>query len=328
VIGIFVLFCLLSSFLALLRTNIVFSQIFALRLLEKWNIFLPWNQLGTFASLRSLLNVLEGILFLTITLDVINHPGRVGKVLRVLLVSAVCVSLLGILQYLFEFRPLAPAWMTDRQIIQFRVNSTFSDANSLGTFLAGSMIIGVCELLSVHAGSRWKILLGTGLIFLCFVLTGSRAAWVALCFALILLPFVMKKVRSNATTTRSVSFGTIPLWINLLVVGLLIAMVLVVTVPGSRLQSFALHPVRRINSILGGRVSLWIVSWRIFCENPVFGRGIGTFPQSLDRFQDRIRPILRHENAHNYYMQVLAETGILGFLLFFFIVTRFLWEGV
>jgi O-antigen ligase len=58
-------------------------------------------------------------------------------------------------------------------------------------------------------------------------------------------------------------------------------------------------------------------SVRMFATAPVLGVGVGTYFQRSNAFMpDGIRGIYGRENAHNYYMQVLAELGIAGLGVF------------
>ncbi len=59
------------------------------------------------------------------------------------------------------------------------------------------------------------------------------------------------------------------------------------------------------------------IALEIFTESPVFGSGSGTFPEE---FQKRVRASqwqIRPANAGNLYLNVLAENGLLGFILLF-----------
>jgi O-antigen ligase len=60
------------------------------------------------------------------------------------------------------------------------------------------------------------------------------------------------------------------------------------------------------------RSELWHVAWRDYEANPILGSGAGTYEQ----YWDQHRP-LQHKvrDAHNLYLEVLAELGPLGLLL-------------
>ena len=64
-------------------------------------------------------------------------------------------------------------------------------------------------------------------------------------------------------------------------------------------------------------------------EKPVFGQGPGTFYSKLGQYY---RPgnegwMPRYENAHNYFVQVAAETGILGLAGFLWCVGTLMVSG-
>lgn len=71
------------------------------------------------------------------------------------------------------------------------------------------------------------------------------------------------------------------------------------------------------------RLLMWNSAWNMFKDYPVFGVGLG---QYKDRYQQKyISPKAKEpnlEHAHNNFMQMLAENGIVGFVGF---VTMFLY---
>lgn len=81
------------------------------------------------------------------------------------------------------------------------------------------------------------------------------------------------------------------------------------------------------------RIELWGNTLDMVQKRPVTGTGLGTFTEAyLSEFPDSFpgkgegsRPI-RH--AHNLYLQLLAETGILGLLLFMVMVVAGLFYGI
>jgi O-antigen ligase len=61
---------------------------------------------------------------------------------------------------------------------------------------------------------------------------------------------------------------------------------------------------------LGGRVDLWYGGTALFIKHPLLGVGSGAFDKA-----NEIGSV-----AHNTFLSVLAELGIIGFLLFFVIL--------
>ncbi|HUR84044.1 MAG TPA: O-antigen ligase family protein [Solirubrobacteraceae bacterium] len=92
--------------------------------------------------------------------------------------------------------------------------------------------------------------------------------------------------------------------------------------------------VTSIDTRGNGRADLWHVAWRMSSEHPVAGVGLDSFrsraaeyvrrPGSL-RFVDLIAE--RPRVVHNTYLQLLAETGIVGLALFLLVVGACLRAG-
>lgn len=62
--------------------------------------------------------------------------------------------------------------------------------------------------------------------------------------------------------------------------------------------------------ILNGRSSLWSIAFEMYRKNPVFGQGFGSYAQ-ISKQAGAITT-----SAHNYYLQILSELGVVGFILY------------
>jgi O-antigen ligase len=72
-----------------------------------------------------------------------------------------------------------------------------------------------------------------------------------------------------------------------------------------------------------GRAHFWRVTLDIIRDYPLMGTGLGSFGLAFTRYDTRAG-LLRVEQAHNDYLQTLADAGVVGALLgLFFIVTLF-----
>jgi probable O-glycosylation ligase (exosortase A-associated) len=72
------------------------------------------------------------------------------------------------------------------------------------------------------------------------------------------------------------------------------------------------------------RLEIWRVARTIFAENPVTGVGLGAYPFAHYVYAQRAtfdRTALGRRDTHSTYLNLLAETGIVGFILFFSMVT-------
>jgi len=92
-------------------------------------------------------------------------------------------------------------------------------------------------------------------------------------------------------------------------------------------QRFNLNPSHLISSQSANeRFTVWYASWEIFKEYPLVGSGFRTFKEAANPhavvFRDEHPQIVSLENledAHNLTLHLLAESGLLGTLIFFLI---------
>jgi len=86
-------------------------------------------------------------------------------------------------------------------------------------------------------------------------------------------------------------------------------------------RSASLIHIRDENT-LSRRADLWITAWHVFIQNPIGGVGLNNFAWVSPQYSSTAALIasLREGGkggvAHNSFLSVLAETGIVGFVLF------------
>ncbi len=86
--------------------------------------------------------------------------------------------------------------------------------------------------------------------------------------------------------------------------------------------------VERLTTILNPKQAIslrwdtWSDTAKMVKDFPVFGTGLGTFPHVFPQYKTMRRDVF-FTHAENEYIQILSETGILGFSLFLWIVLVF-----
>lgn len=68
------------------------------------------------------------------------------------------------------------------------------------------------------------------------------------------------------------------------------------------------------DNILSNRQYLWSYAWEFFKENPLIGKGWGYYSHNFSFSLSGVE--VSNLNAHNTYLQLLAETGVLGATIF------------
>lgn len=82
--------------------------------------------------------------------------------------------------------------------------------------------------------------------------------------------------------------------------------------------------VRADVDISSGRFHFWPVAWQIFLDHPIVGAGFDAFGVAFTKY-DSWNGVLRVDQAHNEYLQTLADSGVIGFVCvaaFIFILFR------
>lgn len=83
------------------------------------------------------------------------------------------------------------------------------------------------------------------------------------------------------------------------------------------LNAIDLSNFTQINAALSDRPAIWSVALRMWQSFPIFGVGQGNFYQLSPLFNFENFPILSSgENTHNYFLQTLVETGLIGAVAF------------
>lgn len=191
-----------------------------------------------------------------------------------------------------------------------RVTGTLGDPNELAAVLVGGTVL-AAALAAAMRGSpllRFACLASAAMCAAGIFLTLSRGGLVALGFALVTAIVVAGRWRIQA-----------------------IGLAVLLAAGAFMYFSFgASHDeIARITSFGNGsgRTDIWTVGWRMVQAHPVRGVGVGNYTTSSIHFLLRPGAIQRDEFiidtpkvAHNTYLQVLAELGIVGIALFVAII--------
>ncbi|WNS81209.1 O-antigen ligase family protein [Domibacillus sp. DTU_2020_1001157_1_SI_ALB_TIR_016] len=95
------------------------------------------------------------------------------------------------------------------------------------------------------------------------------------------------------------------------------------------IQSVPAESLKRIETIgedvgqgdLNGRGAFWAAGFTMVEEQPLIGIGAGAYPREMEILIDK------HDLSHNTPLAVLAETGIIGLLLFLSIIVSFVYTA-
>lgn len=296
-------------------------------------LFLIFSFLSVFWSINPVWSVRKFIFFASIapiyflTVYFISSEEKILKSLKYFVFSGFLASLFGVLQFSVQFiygknelnsffsgsiskflygRDFGSlvaqnhSWFVNiGGIDYFRAISVFPDPHTFALYLGLLMPIAFCFFMYKKTNKIFAFF--TLLImFLAFLLTFSRGGYLGfLVFFVVtlLLYFGLFKKRINKNTLFTISAVIIAL-------GLIFSG----TVFGERLSSsFSMSDISN-----SGRINIWKVSVEVFKENPLLGAGLGSLPLFFQPSLSIKSPI----NAHNTYLDIASELGIIGLMLF------------
>jgi len=190
-----------------------------------------------------------------------------------------------------------------------RISGTIGDPNELAALLvAGTVFAGVLTAITKEAALRVAAGAAVGLFLAGIFYTVSRGGLVALGVALIAACLLAGRWRGRAVVVTALGLLTVVIYF----------------------ASFAGLDARdRVTTVEGGsgRTDIWKVGWRMVEDEPIRGIGSGNFPISSIHYLLEPGVLERDEFiidtpkvAHNTYLQILAELGIVGLALFLTII--------
>lgn len=170
---------------------------------------------------------------------------------------------------------------------------------------------------AVDKDKRLLYWVAVALMATALLLSGSRGGLVALLAGLVFLAIL---------TIRQVGRSHAFLSVALAAALVLIALAGAVFVGGdTSLTRFSESAAG--DDISASRTYIWGTSLKIISEHLPLGAGLGAFPQAYTRF-DTSGGAQRVEQAHNDYLQVLADAGVIGVVLGAIFVFMLFREGM
>ena len=197
-----------------------------------------------------------------------------------------------------------------------RLSGAGGDANEFAVVLAQGLVLAVGIAGGVLAGRGRRIAFALGALVTAFALlaTLSRGGLVALSSAMIAWVVFSGRWRGRA------AFGTVAL----LVAGIFWFNAVATPTARERVASIAGSSGSQSTSGGTGRTDIWQIGWRAFSEDPITGGGLGNYIEVTPRFLLAEPGLVRRSDliivepkvAHNMYLHLLVETGVIGLLLF------------
>jgi O-antigen ligase len=258
----------------------------------------------TFATRYAALKLLTYIIFFVLFATYVVGDTRRRTAAKVIIAVCTFIALVGIAQ------KYAGNWLWQRAMFGPFVNRNhFAGFLAMGAGLAGGMLFersAKNETLVLYAAAIIVMVAGIGL-------SASRGGILAVAAALVFLVLLTRAshAKEEATTT-SILLRTI----GALVISLaaMVGSIWLVGSEGLRENFAQIEQDAQSNVTDADRFSrrdIWQSSWQLIQQHPLTGVGLGAFPNAYTQY-DPSSGTQRVEQTHNDYLQILADSGLVG----------------
>lgn len=290
---------------------------------------LIWSN-SFFVSLKELPLFLAGPLLYFIITNNINNEHQIRRILNVLLIVGSLFGIYGIFQYNgidFSF------WM--RNIGRQQVFGLFGNVNYFAEYLIIPLPIAV-SLFFASQNKLKKILLLIGIIAMSASLIATFTRGSYLCFGVSLIfmffLFLISQGKNFVKKNRKI-------FIIILAVVVIITFLFIIPTPLNK-SGTAIEKIKSRISIsqitqsfsIKRRIAIWKFTVPMIKDHPLLGSGIGTYKYNTLKYQAEFfiqgenRSLYPHgfaDKAHNEYLQLWAEMGIVGLGIFIWLIISY-----
>ena len=251
-----------------------------------WTISPHWTVIG-FLKLT-----LYGVLFVLATQI---SKQEMKKLYKLIILLAIGLIILGVLNYLF--------------VSSGRMKSTFYNPNPFGIYVGMLLLFRIGIKLR---NDNCYFDLGSTLLLVGIILSGSRGSIIACVLALPLV-FIGLDKKKLIEGIKRISI--------IIIIALIIVQLIIFSAPylqknfnNKKLSNILIRSEGFISSSIGGRLSFWKTALDLFKNKPMYGYGLGSYHLASNLNYDG--GVWYARFAHNNYLQILSELGLMGLILF------------
>ena len=254
--------------------------------------------------------------------DVINRKKEFDSFVKIFFITSFLVSIYALIQYY----GLDPYFSELSQIA-----STIGQKNWISNYLAIIFpIIFSYFLLEKRRKNKLIYYLLLSVLYATLLICQSRGIWISISFTLIFAIYIIVKFKLFEVFKKNKKW-LIALFIIFLIITIVYSTDNPLNKSAITVSQRALSTFDEKDPSINTRLLIWWSALDMIKDKPLFGSGIGTFKMNyldyqadfLQKNPDYIKFSGKASEAHNEYLQILAELGISGFTVFLSLIFVF-----
>lgn len=271
-----------------------------------WVILSCFNSAYFSESFRGIFKAAEAGMVFLVAATSLKKDRVLKRSLYVLIVSVSLICVNGIIQHFIGYDLIRHRTLTPFDYLR-RISSSFVHPNDFGGYLVVMGIFFLAVLMS--KGRRlWERAAVSAAFLISMVslfLTRSRGSWLAFVIALLVLGWIKsKKLFAVIVVLLMIGFMMLPLTVK--------------------------QGIYELGDLSEGtsweRLMLWKGAVNMIKVHPVLGFGVNTYSRNFPAYKPPEYPDVRY--AHNSYLQMASEIGVVGLVLFLIFLASVFWISI
>ncbi len=251
------------------------------------------------------------LIYFSATLVFIDTPHRLHVMVRTIMIFGFLLAIFGLTQSFTS--PTKVYWI--RELNQSTAFGPFINRHHFAGYMELTIALPLGLLFAGAVDKEKRLLYGfvAALMGVALVMTASRGGIISLVAEVIFFAIATAVFRkhSEGRHRRSSRLKNVAIRAGL-AVGLLVTLFIGVLALGGEMSiNRLIVDSVNTNDPTTGRAHFWSVTLQIIKAHPLLGTGLGAFGVIYTRFDSR-NGLFRLEQAHNDYLQVLSDAGIIG----------------
>jgi O-antigen ligase len=271
--------------------------------------------LDPFSTQVAALHLFAYLIFLAALLTYVDSAKRLRAI----------VSFITIFGFAFAFFAILQAVLSPNKIYgiyesQFAVPfGSFVNRHNFAAYMEMTLAapLGLVFVGAIPRDKRLLYVTAIGLMGIALLLSGSRGGLISLLAEIFFLVILTTKTKSYGQFAVKIAFAV------LLVATIVVGAILI----GGESSLTRFAETATSQDFSTNRTHIWSVTMAVIKNNLPFGAGLGALGVAYTPF-DSLNGFERVEQAHNDYLQILADAGIVGFLIGAFFVYKLFRTGL